>query len=66
MKSKEEWQDLTDEEIDKEIKIRYDLMSQMVGWLYPSIIGDEIGALHEIKGDPLRKTRSLVNKQLEK
>lgn len=40
---------LTVDEIDKEIESRHQLISQMVGQLYPSILSDEIGQLLERK-----------------
>lgn len=35
-------QSLSIEQIDKEIKLRKDLINEMVGWLYPTILRDEI------------------------
>ncbi len=32
-------------DLDKEIKDRQDLINQMVGWLYPSILAEEINQL---------------------
>ncbi len=63
MKDRKEWNDLTDEEIDEEIATRRDLMKQMVGWLYPSILSDEIETLLELKEDALRRTRFLLEKK---
>ena len=51
MKNRNEWPSLTPEEIDEEVEIRFDLMKQMHGWLYPSILQDEIIDLRELKKD---------------
>lgn len=63
MKNKNEFNDLTDEEIDEEIEIRKGLINQMVGSLYPSILCGEIETLIELKDDPLRRTRVLLEKR---
>jgi len=49
MKSRKDWPGLTPEEIDAEVEIRIDLIGQMVGSLYPSILSDEIYDLRELK-----------------
>jgi len=61
MKNKKEFNNLTDEEIDEEIKARKKMINQMVGWLYPSILSGEIETLLELKKDPLRRTRVLLD-----
>ncbi len=66
MKNKNEFNDLTDEEIDIEIEVRRGLIKQMVGSLYPSILCGEIETLFELKNDPLRRTRSIVGKHIAK
>lgn len=45
MITKEKLEQLTVEEIDKEIESRRQLVQQMVGTLYPSILNDEIEQL---------------------
>ena len=62
MKRRDEFDDLTDEEIDVEIAERQELIKQMVGTLYPDIMCDEIDTLVELKEDPLRRARSIVEK----
>ena len=49
MKNREEWPQLTPEEIDTEIQSRFNMVDQMVGWLYPSILEGEIYDLRELK-----------------
>ena len=49
MKNREEWPQLTPEEIDTEIQSRFNMIDQMVGWLYPSILEGEIYDLRELK-----------------
>lgn len=36
---------MTLDQVNKEIENRYELMNQMTGWLYPSILSDEINQL---------------------
>ena len=62
MRNKKEFNDLTDEEIDEEVATRKDLIGQMVGSLYPSILWNEIETLLELKEDPLRRTRVLLER----
>jgi hypothetical protein len=38
------------ETVNVEIERRYELLNQMVGWLYPSIVNDEIKQLLKRKG----------------
>ena len=64
MRNKEEFNNLIDEEIDEEIKARREMINQLVGWLYPSILNGEIETLFELKKDPLRRTRALVEQKL--
>lgn len=45
MKDRAHWNDLTEPEILREIEERKELIRQMVGGLYPSILGDEIADL---------------------
>lgn len=47
MISKEELDKMDKPTLEKEIKSRQELMKQMVGWLYPKILADEIIQLHE-------------------
>jgi len=49
MKNREEWPQLTPEEIDTEVEARFEMIGQMVGWLYPSILEGEIYDLRELK-----------------
>ena len=63
MRNKEEFNNLTDEEIDEEIKARRNMINQLIGWLYPSILSGEIETLLELKKDPLRRTRVLLEKR---
>jgi hypothetical protein len=49
MKNREEWPQLTPEEIDIEVEARFEMIGQMVGWLYPSILEGEIYDLRELK-----------------
>lgn len=60
MRNKKEFNNLTDEEINEEITIRKELIGQMVGSLYPSILCGEIETLLEYKKDQLRRTRVLL------
>lgn len=64
MKNKKEFNNLIDEEIDEEVATRIDLIGQMVGSLYPSILSSEIETLLELKKDPLRRTRVLLDLEL--
>ena len=41
---------LKDDEIQKQIEMRRDLLKQMVGTLYPSMLQDEIAMLWSLKG----------------
>lgn len=41
-------QNMTSEELRKEIKTRNDLINQMVGTLYPGIVADEIAELYDL------------------
>jgi hypothetical protein len=47
MISKEELDKMDVLTLEKEIKSRRELMDQMVGWLYPAILADEIIQLQE-------------------
>ena len=59
MKSRPLWPALTGLEILDEIKIRKDLIRQMVGLLYPSILTDEIADLHILyRNSPFKRGRS--------
>ena len=49
MKHKDEFDLLTPEQIDEEIALRTDMLKQLVGWLYTSIMEDEIYMLRERK-----------------
>lgn len=50
----------SDEQLDEAIAERRSQMKQMVGWLYPSILADEIAELLELKNDPLRGARAVI------
>ncbi len=63
MRNKKEFNDLTDEEIDEEVATRKDLIGQMVGSLYPSILWNEIETLLELKKDGFRRTRIVLDKR---
>lgn len=63
MKYRSEFENLTNEEIDQEIKEREEMMKQMVGSLYPSIMCGEIETLLEMKQDPLRLARVLIDEK---
>jgi len=39
------------DEIDEQVRVRLDLMKQMVGSLYPSILNNEIRALRQRQRD---------------
>ena len=52
MKSRSEWPTLTPDQIDEEVKIRWELIDQMIGGLYPAILVGEIEDLKELKADP--------------
>lgn len=43
------WKGLTLEQVEEQIEFRRVQMAQMVGWLYPSILGDEIHDLTMLK-----------------
>jgi hypothetical protein len=45
---KSEFEKLNPQEIRKQIEIRDDLITEMVGWLYPRIIQSEIDTLEEL------------------
>ena len=47
MISKEELEKMDKSTLENEIKKRRELLNQMVGWLYPAIITDEIIQLQE-------------------
>ncbi len=47
MRRKDEFDLLTKEQIDEEIALRADMLKQLVGWLYTSIMEDEIYMLRE-------------------
>lgn len=47
MISKEELEKMDKPTLEKEIKSRWEMMDQMVGWLYPTILADEITQLSE-------------------
>jgi len=47
MISKEQLDKMDTPTLEKEIKSRRELMDQMVGWLYPAILRDEIIQLSE-------------------
>ena len=50
MKHKGQFDTITTvEEAEAEIKEREGLLQQMVGWLYTSILNDEVAQLQEIK-----------------
>ena len=66
MKNKNEFSELTDKEIDEEIKARKEMLPQLIGNLWPGVLWDEIKKLEKLKEDPFRRVRLLVNKQLEK
>ena len=42
-------------EVEEEIMTRYSLKSQMVGWLYPLILQDEIERLIVLKQEILKR-----------
>ncbi len=50
----------SDEQLDEAIAERRSQMKQMVGWLYPSILAAEIAELLELKKDPLRGVRAVI------
>ena len=56
----EDFAKCSDEEIDNAINERREMMKQMVGWLYPSILAGEIAELVELKNDPLRGAKELI------
>ena len=49
--TRERFQQLTDDEIIENIKSREELLTQMVGNLYPGIVQDEITVLKEIQSE---------------
>lgn len=49
MVSPDQFDNLTAEEIDKEIEIRRELVRNMVGTLYPDIVADEMMRLRRIR-----------------
>ena len=60
MINKKDFEMLSDEQIDEAIEQRKEMINQMVGTLYHAIITGEIVDLLELKNDPLRQTRALV------
>jgi hypothetical protein len=44
-------------EIDKQIALREEAIRPMVGWLYPSILRDELQALSELRGQLKQRER---------
>jgi hypothetical protein len=59
MKSRPEWPALTGPEILDEIKQRENLIGEMVGQLYPSVLQDEIANLHTLyRNSPFERGRS--------
>lgn len=57
----EECLSLTPEEIDVEISDRRNLMQQMVGQLYPSILAAEIAQLVDIRDMPVLDRLCLIS-----
>lgn len=49
MKNRDDWPALTIEEIDTEIQARLNMIPQLVGWLYPSVLEGEICDLRDLK-----------------
>ena len=47
--------------IDRQIELREEMIGQMVGWLYPSIIQDEIQALKRVNENILKETDNEVS-----
>lgn len=45
---KDKFDTLTDSQIEEQIELRQSLIRDMVGWLYPSILTDEIVKLREL------------------
>lgn len=43
------WKDLTLVQIEEQIAIRQTMLPQMLGWLYTSILNDELDALCTLK-----------------
>jgi hypothetical protein len=48
---KSEFEKLNKQEIKEQIEIRENLLSEMVGWLYPRIVGAEIDTLEDLLED---------------
>ena len=46
---KKEFDRLTKEQVIEQIEMRNNLLKEMVGWLYPSILQDEISILKELR-----------------
>lgn len=49
MKSRETWPQLTIDQIDTEINERLNMIPQLVGWLYPSVLEGEVCDLRDLK-----------------
>ena len=47
--TREQFKTLTLEQVEEQIAVRERLRAQMVGWLYPSILTDEIATLRAIQ-----------------
>lgn len=43
------WQGMDLKQVEEQIEIRHAMKQQMVGWLYPSILDDEIRDLYLMK-----------------
>jgi hypothetical protein len=47
MLPKEQFEKMSKEELEEQIKVRRELLGQMVGWLYTSVLNDEIEELQK-------------------
>jgi len=46
-------------QIEEQIRVRQELAKQMVGWLYPSVLADEIDELAQWRDDPSGAKRKI-------
>lgn len=61
MVPRERFGELTVEQIDKEIEERREMMSLMVGWLYPRVLAGEIDELVELRAAVVERSKQKPN-----